>query len=115
MSKKEDGSWRDPQPLDEVDAINARRALAMCTFYPTSDLDEDPGTVLLGEILRARLHQIVDELTCTDLVGVYKLARVVMLVPREPGIFERIKRQSARVLKRMGYPVQVGEVERVGA
>jgi hypothetical protein len=95
--------WRKPQSLDEMDAENARNALAMCSFYPTGDLNQDPGFEVSEAKERAALHQIVDALDRTDLAAVYTLARVLALVPRDPATFERVAKSSTRALAMAGF------------
>lgn len=94
--------WRKPRSLDETDAGNARRALAMCEFYPACDLGQDPGFAVAEANQRAALHQIVDALDRTDLQAVYSLARVLALVPRDAAIFELVAQKSARALAMAG-------------
>jgi hypothetical protein len=48
---------------------------------------------------RAALHQIVDELDPTDLTAVFNLARLLLLVPRQPGLFEWIEANTRANLR----------------
>jgi hypothetical protein len=48
---------------------------------------------------RAALHQIADELEATDLTAVFNLARLLLLVPREPGLFEWIEANTQATLR----------------
>jgi hypothetical protein len=60
-------------------------------FCVASDQSGDPGLAVMEANHRAALHQIVDELDPTDLTAVFNLARLLLLVPREPGLFEWIE------------------------
>ena len=88
--------WRQVfLPEDEEKARRARRALADVGLYPTGILD--PGTVSEANH-RAALHDIVDELDPTDLRAVLDLARLLVLIPRDPQLFEGIERKATYIV-----------------
>jgi len=91
--------WRQVFPHDGEDAANVRWALADLSFYPTTDIGEDPGYAVAEVNYRTALHQMVEELDRTDLRAVFQLARVLAVVPRDPAIFTYIAKRSARFLR----------------
>jgi hypothetical protein len=88
--------WSKVFPHDREDAANVRQALADLGFYPTADLGEDPDYAMAQTNYRAALHQVVEELDRTDLQAVFQLARPLMLVPRDPAIFDYVAERDAR-------------------
>jgi hypothetical protein len=86
-------------PHDEIGAGRARHALAAEGLYPTRDQAGDPGLAVMEANHRAALHQIADELDPTDLTALFNLARLLLLVPREPGLFEWIEANTQANLR----------------
>jgi hypothetical protein len=68
-------------------------------LYPTRDLVSDPGPAVMEANHRAALHQIADELKPTDLTALFNLARLLLFVPREPGLFEGIEANTRANLR----------------
>jgi hypothetical protein len=94
-----EGMWREVlSPHDEIGARRARHALAAEGLYPTRDQAGDPGLAVMEANHRAALHQIVAELEPTDLTALFKLARLLLLAPREPGLFEWIEANTQATL-----------------
>jgi len=79
-------TWRIVFPWDSAEAEFARQALAGLGLYPACEIDVegDPGRwEQLDSNHRAALHEIVDELTPTDREAIYRIARLLAIVPGE--------------------------------
>ena len=79
--------------------------MARLLIYPTGDLTGDPGLALEEAHLRADLHEIVEKLDRTDLRAVHELVEALVLVPRDPGLFDYIERMDARRLALSGLAI----------
>jgi hypothetical protein len=111
MSQVQPTEWYDQQTWrrlfsgEQVEADRARKALVNLELYPTGDLAE--STFDVEEVNhRAALHQIVDELDRADLRAVFNLARLLVLTPRVPTLFDYVARRTERILALHGLALQ---------
>ena len=76
-------------------------------LYPTREIRaDDPGHDVSEARQRQALHEIVEELDRTDLRAVYEVARYLVILPRDPAIFEYIKELDRRVLVAYGFEIE---------
>ena len=78
--------WREPFPSDEAWATQLRQALVDLRLHPRRDLAQNPNLATMEANHRAALPEILAELDRTDLAIVLQIARLLAVVPRDPGL-----------------------------
>jgi hypothetical protein len=75
--------------IDRVNAHNLRRAFVGVGIYPISEIDpDDEGLEQKEATERTMLTDILAELDRIDLTAVYRVARLLAIVPRDDDLFK---------------------------
>jgi hypothetical protein len=94
--------WNVGNHSEETQGHELRRALVDAEVFPPSEVDPKwPGPEYLAKI-RATLPEIINELDATDLLALYRVARLLAIIERDPEVFRYSERQSAVILARAG-------------
>lgn len=88
-----ENEWRKAHSWDAGKAHSLRRALFKVGCYPTHDTTGNKLYDFGEEYSRALVHAAVDELSRPDVEALERVARLLLLVEREPDLFKRIEEE----------------------
>lgn len=83
--------WRKICSWDAAEAHRLRQTLCDVGCYPTSDTTGDKGNDFGDGHARALVHAAIDEMSRPDAEAMARVARLLLLVEREPDLFKRIE------------------------
>ena len=111
------GMWQKMFSTDRGKGHKFRRFMASVAAYPfhwfEPDLDDEQKAIdergQRQEVANARaiLHTLADELTEDDVIGVSRIAAILISEPIEPNFHARQQQESVRLMEAFGVPGQV--------
>jgi thioesterase domain-containing protein len=79
-------TWRHIFRCDREDAEFLRSLLGFAQAYPTKEADKSNRLEVANLVAkRHELHEIIDEMDLTDMQALYKVARLLAIIPRPKG------------------------------
>jgi hypothetical protein len=92
--------WRELNPSDRTEAHRLRHVLGAMGHYPPGNNPDVRQAVERKRVLYlAYMTEIVCELDILDLATLYNVARCLAVIPRERGLFRRLKSKQAITLR----------------
>jgi len=77
------GEWRKAGPFDAVEAQNLRVTLRTMGFLPMRNVDDEPTWNTLEANYRVTVSEVVADLSRTDFIAVWRVARLLGLSGRQ--------------------------------
>ena len=94
-------NWRKVDRVETAQAHNLRARLADAEVYPPQECSADDNEFHIA-VIKAELPAIIEAMDYTELLAVYRVARLLAVVERNPKVFEYSARNTALTLARHG-------------